>query len=166
VVGFTLSCLALFGSQTLRSILPPGTSLSTVTDLFSNRPSPVVPNEFQVVTLGKEKYRLEVVKTFESRAQGLSDRNALAPATGMRFIFDIPGNYSFWMHNMRFPLDMVFIDSGKIVQIANNVPFPKTATEEPVTIHPQQVYTDVLELKAGEADRLGLKIGQTIQLPK
>ena len=108
---------------------------------------------------------MEVRDTDEERQSGLSNRESLAPQTGMRFIFDQPDRYLFWMNEMRFPIDMVFIRDGVIVNIANNVPFPKTATEAPATVQPQQTFENVLELPAGDADKLNLKIGQRVDLP-
>ena len=47
----------------------------------------------------------------EERSQGLSGRPNLAAGTGMLFVFEQAGSYAFWMKDMRFPLDMVWIDA-------------------------------------------------------
>lgn len=137
-------------------LLPPSTSTTTT-------------QEFETLilhgTLSARSYRMEVVRTDAARQQGLSDRLSLPAGTGMHFIFETPSRYTFWMHGMHFPLDMVFLDGGKIVNIANNVPYPKTPTAEPATVRPQQPFDQVLELPAGDADRLGLKIGQEVTFP-
>lgn len=167
VIGFVLTCLVLFGSQFLRSVLPEGLD-SAWRNLFlistSTTPSVTVP-EFQSVLLTGKPYFLEIADTDATRNQGLSDRLSLPPGTGMRFIFDTPDRYTFWMNKMHFPIDMVFLNNGVIVNIANNVPYPKTSIEEPAVIQPQQAFKEVLELPAGDADKLGLKIGQRIALP-
>lgn len=125
----------------------------------------IVPN-FQTIRLNGVSYEIEVRDTDAGRRAGLSHREPLAPQTGMRFIFDQPDRHVFWMKDMRFPLDMIFLRNGVIVSIAKNVPFPKTTTETPATVQPQQLFENVLELPAGDADKLNLKVGQKIELPE
>jgi uncharacterized membrane protein (UPF0127 family) len=148
IIGFALTCLIAFGGRGLRSMLP-----AEWKELF------------QTVTLAGKPYRLEVARTDAVREQGLSYRASLPPGTGMRFIFPVADRYTFWMNKMNFSIDMIFLNNGAIVNIANNVPYPKTPTEEPVKVMPQQAFNEVLELPAGDADRLGLKIGQRLSLP-
>lgn len=172
VIGFALTMVVIFAA-TKGSSLPNWRSwipadVSTLVDsIVSDEPVTLhlSTNEFQTVTIAGKSYRLEVARTDATREQGLSDRLSLPPGTGMRFIFDESGRYTFWMNKMHIPLDMIFLEGGVIVNIANNVPFPKTAGETPATIHPQQAFSEVIELPAGDADKLGLKIGQRIQLP-
>lgn len=126
----------------------------------------VVVPEFQTINIHGTPYQMEVRRTDKGRRAGLSNRASLPRGTGMRFVFETPDRYSFWMKEMRFPIDIVFLRDGVIVNIANNVPFPKTSSEPPATVQPQQTFENVLELPAGDADLLNLKIGQRIQLPK
>ncbi len=112
--------------------------------------------------IGNQTYQLEVVRSEEARQQGLSGRASLPTYHGMMFLFDTPDRYTFWMDRMKFSIDMIFLKDGVIVNIANNVPFPKTPNESPAVVRPQQAFNQVLELPAGDADRLGLKIGQRI----
>lgn len=115
---------------------------------------------YERVAIGNQVYQLEIVKSEAARQRGLSGRPSLPANTGMRFVFDTPDRYTFWMDNMRFPIDMVFLSDGVIVNIANNVPYPKTSNETPAVVRPLQTFNEVLELPAGDADKLGLKIGQ------
>lgn len=165
VIGFALTCIALFGAKTVRTLVSSGGGLSELGMLLSPSvlPTPTV-EEFQTVFLNSKAYRLEVVKTDEARNQGLSGREALLPGTGMLFLFDRPDRYSFWMEKMRFPIDIVFLTNGTIVNIANKVQPPKTATEPPATVRPQQLFNQVIEIPAGDADVLGLKVGQKVNL--
>jgi uncharacterized membrane protein (UPF0127 family) len=168
VIGFVLTCIALFGAKTVRSLVSSVSSGSGLSELgFSLTPSTLPAStvkEFQTVSLGSKAYRLEVVKTDEARNQGLSGRDALLPGTGMLFLFDTADRYSFWMEKMRFPIDIVFLNNGTIVNIANEVQPPKTATEPPATVRPQQLFNQVIEIPAGDADVLGLKVGQKVNL--
>ena len=58
----------------------------------------------------------------DEQAKGLSIKNALNDSDGMLFLFDTPGDYSFWMKDMKFPIDIIWIDPNyKIVHIEKNL---------------------------------------------
>lgn len=165
VIGFALTCVALFGANTLRTFT---SFIGGFSDFSFSSPSstvsiPVV-KEFQTVVIGSKTYRLEVVNTDAARQQGLSGRASLPPGTGMLFLFDRSDRYTFWMEKMRFPIDIVFLNNGLIVNIANNVQPPKTAIEPPAMVRPPQAFNEVIELPVGDADALGLKVGQRVRL--
>jgi len=88
--------------------------------------------------------------------RGLGDRPSLPAEEGMLFTFARPGVYGFWMKDMRFPLDMVWIDKNKVVVgIAANVP----ADSYPSTFFPPRDILYVLELNAGGAGKYGIETG-------
>lgn len=113
-------------------------------------------NEIKEISLGGRKIKVEIVTTPEKQALGLSGRENLCADCGMLFVFKQPGNYAFWMKDMRFNLDIVWISDGEVTSISKNIPFAPGATE---TVHPSTPVDEVLEVNAGESDRLGLKIG-------
>ena len=105
------------------------------------------------------RFTVEVARTPEQQAQGLMNRESLAPDRGMIFPYDPPVVASFWMKNTLIPLDMIFIRAdGTIASIeANTVPLslePVAATE-PVTA--------VLELAGGRAAELGIAPGAKVK---
>src|SRR4030095_16962813 len=70
---------------------------------------------------GTHKFTVEVAETPEQQAQGLMNRQSLAPDRGMVFPRNPPGDASFWMKNTLIPLDMIFIrPDGTIARIAEN----------------------------------------------
>ena len=91
----------------------------------------------------------------EDQAQGLMYRDALQQGTGMFFPFDPPRPVSFWMKNTKVPLDMIFIGQDRrIVKIAaRTVPYDLTPVPS------EQAVSAVLEIGGGEAERLGLSVG-------
>ena len=99
----------------------------------------------------------ELVVTDEERQRGLMFREKLLPDQGMLFVFEEEGLYSFWMKNTLISLDMLWINKDRrIVHIARNVPPCK---EDPCPSYsPERPGLYVLELAAGAADRLGLKL--------
>jgi uncharacterized membrane protein (UPF0127 family) len=65
---------------------------------------------------------LEVADTDAARAHGLSDRQSMPLNRGMLFEFDQPGRQCMWMKDMRFDLDMIWLDTdGKVTHVAQRV---------------------------------------------
>lgn len=91
-------------------------------------------------------YKLEVAKTPLEREAGLSDRENLCPRCGMLFLFSEPVKPSFWMKNMQFSIDILWIQENRVVAKHENLPYPSLQTFSPGTL-----VTKVIELPAGAA---------------
>lgn len=107
-------------------------------------------------TIKKDEIKIETVCTIETRERGLSGREHLASSTGMLFVFDTSTVQNFWMKEMDFPIDIVWIDADfRVVDIiydARPESYPNIfASPEPVKY--------VLELNSGEALKFSLKKG-------
>ena len=110
--------------------------------------------------VGPHAYSVEIADTMLAQARGLSGRESLAENSGMLFVFKSPSMQSFWMKDMQFPLDFVWIAEGKVIGITENVPFePATATQSPPA--PADM---VLELPAGAVQRDGIRVGDVVEL--
>lgn len=121
--------------------------------------------EWRETQLNGKKLTLEVVTSSRDIKQGLSDRTDMAEDHGMLFKFEQKAKHSFWMRNMWFSLDMIFLDDGKVVDIAKDMPSPNKTFGIPKT-HTSKAEADaVLELKSGGADRYGIKEGDVLNLP-
>ena len=86
-----------------------------------------------------------------SADKGLSDRPFLAPGTGMLFVFESDGHRQFWMKNMHFPLDMVWIGSDCAVgEISGEVPAspPGSDDSDVVRVSPDEEAQYVMEITA------------------
>jgi uncharacterized membrane protein (UPF0127 family) len=94
-----------------------------------------------------------------SREQGLSDRASLSGDAGMLFAFDTPGQYGFWMKNMHFSLDMVWISADKTV---TGVTKDISSSTYPSIFMPPGPISYVLEVNAGSADAFGLVRGAVL----
>lgn len=100
----------------------------------------------------------EVADSEEDRQLGLMFRESLADNQGMLFIFNDEARHAFWMKNMRFPLDIIWISGDKqIVDIKTNVP---PCDESCVGLEPRVPARYVLETPAGFIERNRVKIGQ------
>lgn len=106
---------------------------------------------------------LEIVTSVEDVTQGLGDRDSMPKEHGMLFVFGKPDRYTFWMRHMRFPLDIIWIRDGNIVEMAPAMQPPKDGDVIPETHIPSVTADQVLELNAGSADAYGLKIGDMIR---
>ncbi len=108
---------------------------------------------------GSHKFSVEVMRTDEERAKGLMFRRFMPQDRGMLFHFKREEQVAMWMKNTYLSLDMLFIDrTGKIVNIAQNA--------EPLSerIIPSGAPTyAVLELNAGVAKKLAMKIGDKVE---
>jgi len=91
-------------------------------------------------------------------------RKNLAEDAGMLFIFDKEGFYPFWMKDTLIPLDIIWIDeNNKIVYIAGNA---QPCVQNCKNYDPPKEAKYVLEINGGLADKLNIKIGDTVNLPK
>src|SRR4051812_48326835 len=84
-------------------------------DLSQPSPSPrrgQTQSAGEVVVEGKI-ISIEVADTPEARERGPSGRESLPQGSGVLFVFDAPATYGFWMKDMRFPIDIVWLDEEK-----------------------------------------------------
>ncbi len=116
----------------------------------------------QKVTIKEETIYVEVAKEPLAIAHGLSDRESLAKDSGMLFVFGTSGNYPFWMDKMKFNLDFIFLNEGIVVDLVENVPFPKK-DEKPQIVRAKQNFDKVLEVNQGLIKKLKVKIGDKVE---
>ena len=101
----------------------------------------------------------EVVDTKASRELGLSGRTGLHVNEGMLFVFDVSGKYGFWMKDMLFPIDIVWINqNGVIVKSESNL----EANSYPNTFINDVDASYVLEVASGSIERYGLYLGSKV----
>ena len=112
--------------------------------------------------IGDTSIELEVTRTPQEQALGLMYRTSLPDNRGMLFQFDPPRPVSFWMKNVKIPLDMVFLRGGAIGAIEANVP-PCQSNPCP-TYGPNIPIDQVIELRGGRAAQLRLRIGQRVEI--
>lgn len=109
------------------------------------------------ISVNGKRLELEFARTAFQITQGLSDRSSMPTGHGMLFVFEWPGIEMFWMNRMRFPLDIVWMRGGTVVDRAT-LPAPADG-EDPAAYTPSVAADRVLELNAGEADGYGLRAG-------
>lgn len=130
---------------------------------------PNVTNEVKIkqITIGNKELSAEIVDTDALRRKGLSEKTSLTDNEGMLFVFDRQNtSVSFWMKDMKMAIDIIWIDDGKVVQIDENVPAPKTGTpDKDLRLYKPQTTIDyVLEVRAGFSKKYGIKQGTSVNL--
>lgn len=107
--------------------------------------------------VGNTQVAVEVRDTEEGRSQGLSGREQLGEDEGMLFIFDQPGIYGFWMKDMKFPLDFIWIKDNAVAEIRENVGIDQ------MDIRPKEAADKVLEVNSGWVEKQGIKVGDAVK---
>jgi phosphatidylglycerol---prolipoprotein diacylglyceryl transferase len=107
--------------------------------------------------------QVEVVNSPASRTLGLGERTEIG-SDGMLFVFAEKANHRFWMKGMKFDLDILWIEEGKVKGIESNVPHPKDGQELstlPTYLPPEPVQM-ILELPAGAAAVKNIRVGDEV----
>jgi uncharacterized membrane protein (UPF0127 family) len=106
---------------------------------------------------------LEVVSKDADMERGLMYRTSLGSNKGMLFMFTNDNKHSFWMKNMHFNLDMVWISvDDRIVYIGHDVP---ACTSDPCAVYtPDQNSRYVLELNTGFTTTHHWKLGDQVRI--
>jgi uncharacterized membrane protein (UPF0127 family) len=104
---------------------------------------------------------VEVAQSAADQQRGLMDREGLSDGSGMLFIFDSEDRHNFWMKNVNFPIDIIWIDSNfRIVDITMGA-VPCMA--EPCTLYsPSLPARYVLEVPSGFAGENGVELGGVV----
>jgi uncharacterized membrane protein (UPF0127 family) len=105
---------------------------------------------------------LEVVKDPISQAHGLSGRESLCAQCGMLFVSGKPGPQSFWMKDMNFRLDMIFLDENFVV--VDVAPGMRPCGKVCIPYHSQSDAQYVLEVNAGFAEAHGVDVGKRLEI--
>jgi uncharacterized membrane protein (UPF0127 family) len=103
----------------------------------------------------------EVVNTKSSRMLGLSGRSKMLDSEGMLFVFDEPGKYGFWMKDMTFALDIIWINKNGVVVAIERGLTPETY---PKTYINGADANYVLEVNAGLSEKFGLYLGSKVKI--
>lgn len=115
-----------------------------------------------VTTSTGKEISVEVADTVEKRSLGLGKRSGLENGWGMLFVFEKRKQHGFWMKDMQFPLDIIWLDNHRIVHILRNVQPAKSGVIPPVMTPPVSG-NFVLEIDSGRADELKLQVGQRLR---
>ena len=121
----------------------------------------IVDGDLGKVVINNNVFSTVFSGTEEKRVLGLSNHTFLGRDEGMLFIFEEPGIHPFWMKDMDFAIDILWIDQNKrIIHIVSEIA-PETFPE---TFVSQEKALYVLEIMSGEAERRKIHVGDAVIL--
>lgn len=127
---------------------------AAILGFLQNRP------KYGKVIIGEKELRVELADTAAKRQEGLSGRDNLKENTGMLFVFDVPGEYGIWMKDMKFPIDIIWTQNDKIIDIIPNV----SPDDQETTYYPREEANFVLEMNAGFVEENDIELGGNVDI--
>lgn len=120
----------------------------------------------QKILVAENIVYVDIARSAGEKTKGLSGRNSLGENEGMLFVFEENSRPTFWMKDMNFGLDIIWIDDGRIIYIHKNVPAPEpgASDSELPKYSPPNVIDYVLEVNAGFADKYKIKVGDRVEI--
>ena len=118
------------------------------------------------MVVGNTVFSVDIASTGEEKRVGLSGREGLAPASGMLFLYETGRPYQFWMKDMLFAIDILWITPGCTVgDITHELQPPRSGApdSEVPWASPSVEAAHVLEVVAGASRRLGLEVGDSVR---
>lgn len=118
------------------------------------------PGDINYVEIAGVKLKTDVVSSLEEKEKGLSGRNELKEDESMLFVFDSAGRHSFWMKDMNFPIDIIWIGEDlRVVYIKKNA----LPTSYPEIFTPNKDTKYVLEAVSSFSKKNNLKEGDEVE---
>ena len=120
-----------------------------------------VPDGF--VLVNNRMVKVLYADTYERQYRGLGGRDDIGEYEGMYFIFPFEGKLSMVMRDMRFPIDVIWLKSGEVVDIRKDLRPEQVRKGRSLTVYENSSPADsFLELRAGGSDRLNIKVGDKL----
>lgn len=117
----------------------------------------------KVIYIGDNGVKVEIARTGEEIAKGLSGRSGLGKDEGMLFAYNGYFIPRFWMKDMKFSLDIIWIKDNMVIGFEKNIQ-PQPSGEELAIYQPESFVNYVLEAPAGFVDDKSVKIGDAVKL--
>lgn len=133
------------------------TNMKTILSVLNRPPA-------SKVTINSSTFKVEVAKSQKEKIIGLSAKQSIPEDQGMLFVFDKADTYPFGTKNMKFPVDIIFINDTKVVSVVENATPPASPESESPIYYPENPCDKVLEINAGLATRDNIKKGDTVQI--
>ncbi len=104
---------------------------------------------------------VQIAKTPRQIEKGLGGQNSISEKEGMLFIMPSAKRYLFWMKDMKFPIDIIWIYNNNIIDINKNIPISNNSD---LPVYKSIIHANyVLEVKSGFSDRYKIKVGDAVE---
>lgn len=123
------------------------------------------PRDCSKVYVAKTVVCIWLAKSPRQRIKGLSGIWGMKANQGMLFIFDEAVKPVFWMKEMNFPLDFIWIKDNRVVELSENIPAPTNKNLKIPQVQPKTEIDKVIEVNAGFIQKNQLKIGDQFIWP-
>lgn len=115
------------------------------------------------ITINNKTFNVFVAKSDIEKQIGLSSKNKIPENQGMLFLFEKPDYYSFWMKEMKFSIDIIYIENNKVTTVINNVKPPTNSTS--LSIYKPKKKSDmVIEINGGLAEKYNIREGSSVNI--
>jgi len=116
------------------------------------------------IQIGSKNYEIYITESRENQTTGLAAFEEIKENQGMIFEFPEEDYHAFWMKNMKFDIDMIFLDqNNQVIQIFENVQKSSYKSDTDFqTYMPKLKSKFVIEIKSGETKKNGLRTGDVI----
>ena len=140
-------------------------ALSVSVLVFLSGGAPYAPpgTKLTNIFLGNLPLKVEIASSDTERRLGLGGRDGLEPDQGMLFVFEYPQKLSFWMRDMFFPIDIIWLDENYTVVDISKYVRPDTYPE---IFSPKIPAQYVLEVNGGLSDSFGIEVGTRVTFSK
>ena len=127
---------------------------------------PLYHKDFTTVGFAHASVIAEIADTPEARMKGLSGRRSLPEFNGMLFVMDKADYVGIWMKDMKFPIDILWIRNGVIVDMEENAPPPAPGSRDDMlpVYHPDVPADFVLEVRADFSRMHHVHIGDSVAI--
>lgn len=116
---------------------------------------PAPSKETTVISFADNNISAEVARSEADKSKGLGGRGSIGEPGAMLFVYDNPQNLCFWMKDMRFPIDIIWLDANKKIIKIEEAVSPRTYPDSFCSSSPAQF---VLELPEGKSREIGMKL--------
>jgi uncharacterized protein len=129
-------------------------------------PSPQDSNlKHSTLIINQKTISVEIANTEATRSLGLSGRKSLMPDEGMLFIWEYEVYPIFWMKDMHFPLDVIWINNNKVIAVIENMQPEPGKKDNELTLYPEtKAVTMALEVNAGYVQKNNIEVGDSVTL--
>ncbi len=127
----------------------------------ANSPNPAFSEQLLPLTIGDVELQVAIADEPKERTLGLSGTKELLPGTGMLFVFEGERVHGFWMKDMLFSIDMIWISSdGEVIDVTHSA----TPESYPQVFSPSAPAQYVLEVPDGFSAKHDIQKGLKISV--
>ena len=116
------------------------------------------------IVINDKSFKIDVAITNSQKSKGLAKYEKIPNDFGMLFLMGKSDYYTFWMKDMKFAIDIIYIDDNKIVDIFENVEKPNSKSETPRSVKSRFVSNKIFEINSGLSKKYGFKKGDSVKI--